>query len=138
MLRRYKKGKERCRALHLIFLEASLHYLHEYNHTHTHGMHYYRNERTHIRRLPSISKASCNFLFTRLHYCFIGKKIITCDVRQKREKGREKYGERRKEGAAKKESNRKERRICLCSSSFNVSAWVINEHMNGRNCLHLF
>ena len=21
---------------------------------------------------------------------------------------------------------------------FNVSAWVINEYMNGRNCLHLF
>ena len=102
MLRRYKKGKERCRALHLIFLEASLHYLHEYNHTHTHGMHYYRNERTHIRRLPSISKASCNFLFTRLHYCFIGKKIITCDVRQKKRKGEREIWRKKKGGSGEK------------------------------------
>ena len=105
MLRRYKKGKERCRALHIIFLEASLHYLHEYNHTHTHvEMDSYRNERTHIRRLPSISKASCNFLFYSSSLLFYWQEnhYLRCAV-NKRERGRrERNGERRKEGAAKR------------------------------------
>ena len=110
---------------------------HTHTHTHMECTITGTNEHTYVDCL-ALARPHVTFFLLVFIIVLLARKSLPAMCGKKKRKGEREIWRKKKGGSGEKESNRKERRICLCSSSFNVSAWVINEHMNGRNCLHLF